>query len=766
MINKKIQKRIIILLWIGFFLSISSIFVLFVMVKKEYFGPLPSFEQIQNPKSNLATEVISSDGQNLGTFFKENRSPARYDEIPKHLINALVATEDVRFFEHSGIDFKSLARAIMSLGAKGGASTLTQQLAKMHFTHKPSSNPLIRIQQKILEWVISIELENLYSKEEILTMYLNKFDFLYQAVGIKSAADIYFGKRVNELNLEESAMLVGMAKNPSLYNPRRYPLKSLERRNTVFTQLYKSRYIDREAHDSISVIPIDLKFKRKGHTYGIATYFREYVRLSSQKIINKINRENGTNYNLYRDGLKIYTTIDSRMQKNAEYAVNAHMANLQGLFFQKQEKNPLAPFRNLTKEQRDTLLFRELKRTDLYREIKPQFDEEVPIDTLLTLAKETVRDMTIFSWSGDKDTTMTIMDSLLYYKSLLHTGMMAMDPSNGHVKAWVGGINNTYFKYDHVYKGARQVGSLFKPFVYSAAVERLKISPCQKLPNTRILFKKEEWGLDEDWMPKNANDNYGGELTLKQGLANSVNTITASLMKKIGPHPIVETVKKMGVKSYIPPSPSICLGTADLTVKEVVGAFATFANKGVYTEPVTITRIEDKNNITIYQPLPKTQEVMDEESAYVTLKLMEEVVNKGTAQRLANNRAGGYWQNPVTEYPYLLRNPIAAKTGTTQNHSDGWFMGIVPNLVAGVWVGADERSVNFENIHFGQGATMALPIWAIFMKRNYEDPTLNLSKAPFKKPRRTSIRLNCDENISSQSTSTSSDNTSLDDYDF
>ena len=767
MINRKIQKRIIIFLWIAFFLSISSVFTLFVLVKKEYFGPLPSIEQIQNPNTNLATQVISADGQNLGTFFKENRSPAQYNEIPKHLIHALVATEDVRFFEHSGIDFKSLARAIMSFGSKGGASTLTQQLAKMLFTERPSSNPLDRIRQKILEWVIAIELENLYSKEEIITMYLNKFDFLYQAVGIKSAADIYFGKKIGELTIEEASLLVGMAKNPSLYNPRRYPTLALDRRNTVLQQMYKSKYLEIDQLDSIRVIPINLEFKRKGHTHGIATYFREYIRLSAQKILRKINRQTGSTHNLYRDGLKIYTTIDSRMQKNAEYAVKAHMSNLQNLFFQKQEKNPTAPFRNLTQQQIDTLLYNELRKTGLYSNLQTKFeDNPVPVDSLLDLAKNTIRDMTIFSWEGNKDTTMSVFDSLIYYKSLLHTGMMAMDPNNGHVKAWIGGIDNTYFKYDHVYKGARQVGSLFKPFVYSTAVERLKISPCQKFPNTHILFKKEEWGLDEDWMPRNANNNYGGELTVKEGLAKSVNTITASLMKKIGPHPVVQKVKKMGVKSYIPASPSICLGTADLTVKEVVGAFATFANKGVYTEPVTITRIEDKNNVTIYQPLPKTEEVMDEESAYVTLKLMEEVVNIGTAQRLANNRSGGYWQNPVTEYPYNLRNPIAAKTGTTQNHSDGWFMGIVPNLVAGVWVGADERSVNFENIYFGQGATMALPIWAIFMKKNYEDPAINVSKAPFKKPRRMSIRLNCDENIGTNSTSTSNDNTSLDDYDF
>ncbi|WP_152285934.1 penicillin-binding protein 1A [Flavicella marina] len=719
-------------------LGVSSLFILASM---EVFEELPTFEELENPETNFATEIISIDGKTLGKYALENRTPVKFKDLPESLVKALVATEDERFFEHSGIDFRGTLRAVVKLGKGGGASTITQQLAKLLFHGEGSRNVFKRILQKANEWIIAIRLERQYTKEEIITMYLNKFDFLYNAIGIRSATRIYFGKEPFELNTEESAVLVAMLKNPRQYNPNREisKKKSLLRRNQVLSQMVRSEFISEKEKDSLQALPIKLDFSPEEHYTGLATYFREYLRDYMKKWIKQNPKADGTYHNLYRDGLKIYVTIDSRLQTYAEEAVEAHVSNLQRVFFKEQKRNPTAPFYDLEDEEIEATMTRAMKNTDRYRLLKKanKSDEEIK------KAFHTKREMKIFTWKGTKDTILSPYDSIRYYKHFLHSGLLSIEPQTGHIKAWVGGINHRYFQFDHVKLGKRQVGSTFKPFVYASAIDQLQLSPCEKFPNTLYTIPKEAYGMDEDWTPKNSGDTYGGELTLKQALAKSVNVITARLIHMVGPKTVVRLAKRAGIDSYIPAYPSIALGTIDASLYDMVGAYSTFANKGLRVNQMMVLRIEDRNGTVIQEFTPKTEQVLSEESAYVVVDLLKGVTEAGSGVRL-RSKWGSYPDSISTGYPYQFENPIAGKTGTTQNQSDGWFMGVVPNLATGVWTGADDRATHFEDIVQGQGATMSLPTWAIYMRKVYADSTLNISQEDFEKPKFVSIQLDCE----------------------
>jgi penicillin-binding protein 1A len=723
---------------------IALILLIFILASWGVFGSLPDETSLENPEKNLATQIIGSDGESLGTFYKENRTPVKYDDLPDHLVNALIATEDVRFYDHSGIDAKGTVRAFVFLGSKGGASTISQQLAKLFFTEQVSRNKLERGIQKIKEWIIAIRLERRYTKEEILTMYFNEYDFLNQAVGIQSAAMIYFSKQPSELTTAEAATLVGMFKNSSLYNPLNNPVGVKNRRNVVLAQMAKYDYISGEVKDSLQALDLNIRYSPQGHDEGIATYFREYARAFIADWVKENPKSDGSNYNIYSDGLKIYTTIDSKMQKYAEEAMDMHMANLQKEFDVQNKKNKTAPFRDITPEETNKILDAAMQRSDRWREMKKQGKSDKEIRE--SFKKE--RKMQIFSWKGDIDTVMTPLDSIRYYKGILQASLMSMNPQTGEVKAWVGGIDYKHFKYDMVKTGQRQIGSTFKPFVYATAIDQMHMSPCDTLPNTPYTIPQGKHGLLEPWTPKNSGEISGGTLTLKSALAQSINTITARLIDRVGPQPVIDLVAKMDVDTEdIPPVPSIALGTPDVSLYEMVGAYSTFANQGVYIKPTLIQRIEDKNGTVLYQHVPQTRDVISDETAYVTVSLMEGVTQAGSGQRLRHTWAGAtaVYKNAVTGYPYGFTNPIAGKTGTTQNNSDGWFMGMVPNLATGVWVGGEDRATHFSSTAYGQGATMALPIWAIYMKKCYEDETLGVSKEEFKKPKELSIETDCEK---------------------
>lgn len=718
---------------LGGFLFIS---LLFLLASWGVFGALPTFEELENPENNLATEIISSDGKTLGKYAVENRTPIKYKDIPESMVKALVATEDERFYEHSGIDFRGTARAILKPGS-GGASTITQQLAKMLFTKKASRNIFKRVLQKVKEWVVAVKLERQYTKEEIITMYLNKYDFLNQAVGVRSAARIYFGKEPKELDVEESAMLVGMLKNSSLFNPLRRKEMVKQRRNVVLKQMNRSEFITQQQKDSLQKLGLGLNINREGHSDGLATYFREHLRSILKEWVKEHPKPNGEEYNIYRDGLKIYTTIDSRMQKYAEEAVYEHMANLQTYFDKEQKRNKNAPFYDINKKEIEKIIRRAKQNSDRYKRMKAAGKSEKEIDKVFN----TATDMRIFTWKGERDTVMTPYDSIRHYKYFLRSGLVSIEPQTGHIKAWVGGINHRYFKYDAVEQQKRQVGSTFKPFVYATAINQLKMSPCDKLPNTPYTIPKEKYGMPEDWTPKNAGGKYGGELTLKEALAKSINVITAQLIDKVSPINVVRLAESSGITSKLEANPSIALGAIDLSLLEMVSAYSTFANKGLRVSPLMITRIEDKNGTVLEEFVPETKEVLSEESAYVILDLMQGVTKLGSGARLRSTWTSA--GDAATGFPYKFTNPIAGKTGTTQNQSDGWFMGIVPNLVTGVWTGGEDRATHFAGLKYGQGATMSLPTWAIFMRKCYEDKTLEVSKESFEKPKDISINLDC-----------------------
>jgi len=729
--NKNVKKYIL-GFWISYVVLWIIISLFFTALSYGVFGPMPTFEELENPKSNLATEVISSDGKLLGKYYIENRSNTQYQELSPNIINALIATEDARFESHSGIDVKAIFRVawgVMTGTSKGGGSTITQQLAKNLFPRKQDRTFRETVMIKFKEWITAIKLERNYSKDEILAMYLNTVDFGSQSYGIKSASKTYFNKETNQINVEEAAVLIGILKAPTWFSPVRNPARSLERRNTVLNQMLKYEYITQSEFDSVKNLPVDMSnYRLQDHTTGIATYFREYLRMVLTEWCNSHPREDGTPYNLYKDGLRVHTTINYKMQEYSEQAIRAYLGKeLQPSFFAHWKGIPNAPFvfeKNVERKEIQNLLFQAMRRTDRYYHLKTEGYSD---DKILANFKIPTK-MKVFSWRGEIDTLMTPMDSIRYYKFFLQTGLMSMDPHNGYVKAYVGGIDYRFFQYDHVKLSKRQVGSTFKPFLYTLAMQEGE-SPCSRYPNVQPVI---DLGNGKVWSPESSSDERRGQLvTLKWALANSNNWVSGQLIKKYSPKAVVNIAHKMGVTSDIPSVYSIALGSCDLSLYEMTGAMSVFANKGVYVEPVFITHIEDKNGNLLQSFSPKTQEAISEETAWLMIQLMRGVVESGTSIRL--------------RYKYGLDNPIAGKTGTTQNQSDGWFMGITPDLVTGVWVGCEDRAAHFRTITLGQGANMALPIWALYMQKVYADPSLHISKGDFfKLAKPLDIDLNCE----------------------
>jgi penicillin-binding protein 1A len=752
----------------GIYIAGSLIVViLFLLIARGSLGFMPTFVDLENPENILASQVISSDGKVLGTFFAENRTFIPYHQIPPHLIEALIATEDVRFFRHSGIDFRGLIRVIKGIltgSNSGGGSTISQQLAKMLFPREPNTSPLRLVLRKFKEWIIAVKLERSYTKEEILTMYLNKYDFLNLAVGIKTAANVYFNCEPDSLSMQQAAMLVGMAKNSALYNPVRRPEITLQRRNVVLSQMHKYGYISKHEFDSLKVLPLDLDFHRVDFKRGLAPYFREYLRLTlnaskperehyasfqNQKFTEdslewennplygwckKNRKSDGTNWDLYKDGLKIYSTIDSRMQLYAEESVAYHLkTNLQPLFDNrvKNLKNP--PFSNdMTTAETEDLLSRFIRQSERYRILSEQGKNYKEIRELFNKPVE----MTIFSWKGEIDTIMSPADSIKWYLRYFRSSLMAMENGSGKVKAYVGGPNYQYFMYDMVIDGKRQVGSTVKPFLYTLAMQN-GLTPCTKVPYVRQQFVLPDGKI---WEPHDATrdtENYGKMVTLKWGLANSRNMISAWVMKQFNPGAMAEVMRKLGIYSPIDPVFSMFLGTSDITLYEMVGAFSTYSNKGVFVKPYFVTHIEDRHGNVVASFIPHRSEAIDEHTAFLMVNLLRGVVDAGTGSRLRNR--DGYGKFTM---------PIAGKTGTTQNHSDGWFIGMTPKLSAGIWTGADLRSIHFTDITAGQGANMALPIWGYFMKKVMADSALGYSQEEdFQNPPGFNVNMNCGDEI-------------------
>ena len=733
-------RKVVKILWI--FIALISLVCVFIFfsIAKGWIGYMPPVEDLENPNYKFATEVFSEDGKVLGTYSysKENRVFVGYNDLSPNIINALIATEDVRFAEHSGIDAYALTRAVVKRGIlmqknAGGGSTITQQLSKQLYS--PSAdNVMERLFQKPIEWVIAVKLERYYTKEEILTMYLNKFDFLNNAVGIKTAAFTYFGCEPKDLKIEEAATLVGMCKNPSLYNPVRYNERSRGRRNVVLDQMRKSGYITEAERDSLQALPLKLKYNRVDHKEGLATYFREYLRgvLTAKKPdkanyrgwqmqkyyedsldwennplfgwCEKNTKKDGTKYNLYTDGLKIYTTLDSRMQQYAEDAVTEHLKELQGYFFKEKKGAKKAPYTfRLTQEQVDEILGRAMRLSDRYRLMKKAGATEAEIKK----AFDTPEEMSVFSWEGEKDTIMTPMDSIRYYKFFLRAGFMSMDPRSGHVKAYVGGPNYHYFQYDMAMVGRRQVGSTIKPFLYTLAMEN-GFSPCDEVRHVEYTLIDEN---GKPWTPRNANKKLIGDMvTVKWGLANSDNWITAYLMSKLNPYNLKRLIHTFGVRNRdIVPSVSLCLGPCEISVGEMVSAYTAFPNKGIRVAPLFVTRIEDNDGNVLATFAPEMQEVISVSSAYKMLVMLRAVVNEGTGGRV--RRLG-------------VKADMGGKTGTTNYNADGWFMGFTPSLVSGCWVGGEDRDIHFDTMLHGQGASMALPIWTKYMVKVLGDISL------------------------------------------
>lgn len=728
--KKKSNKKFVIWFWILFGGPVLTLFLFILGIRM--FADLPDTKELQNPKTNLATEVYSSDMKVIGKYYAENRTNVKFKEISPNVVKALIATEDARFYDHSGVDvralFRAIAGALTGSSSSGGGSTITQQLAKMLFPREDlhGINLIIR---KMKEWIIAVRLEREYTKEEIIALYLNRFDFVNNAVGIKSAAQIYFNTSPDSLKLEQAATLVGMAKNPAYFNPNRFHDRSEGRRNTVLQQMEKYHYIDQKVSESTQKIPLKLVFRPEDHNEGLAPYFREYLRdIFLKKWCDEHLKPDGSRYDIYRDGLKIYTTIDSRMQHYAELAVSEHLNALQKEFDIECKKKRNAPFAwNVNKDEIKSIMHQSMKRSERYRVMKKAGISEDEIEK----AFHTKSEMTVFTWKGEKDTVMTPMDSIRYYKGFLQTGFMSIEPQTGYIKAWVGGISHKFFQYDHVQIGhARQVGSTFKPFVYALAIQE-GYSPCYRLPNVRTCIDMPAG--QPMYCPDNASMDKkldGKMLTLQQALAHSVNYISAYLIKQFGPNAVVDLTRRMGIVSKIDPTPSICLGTPEISVYEMVGANATFANKGTWIEPTYITRIEDKNGKVLYEPVQRSEEVMNEEKSYIMLQLMKGVVQSGTGIRL--------------RYRYKLMQPMAGKTGTTQNNSDGWFMGITPDLVSGCWVGGEDRAVHFDRTDMGQGASMALPIFAKYMQKVYADKTIKISQGEFEAPaKKINVDMDC-----------------------
>ena len=715
-------------LWIIFGSVLLFIILFFICVAAGLFGDMPTFDELENPQTNLATEIISADGKILGTYHVENRSNVRYAELSHYMPEALISIEDERFIEHSGIDEKALFRVafgVLTGKKKGGGSTITQQLAKNLFPRGENLSKPKLVLRKFQEWITATKLEYNYSKEEIIAMYLNTVAFGHNAYGIRAAASTFFDKKPIEMNIQECALMADVVNAPTRFSPIRNPESSIGRRNLVLQKMADNGFITQTECDSISQIPLDMShFNIKDHNTGQATYFREFLRGELNNWAKNTTRADGTPYNIYRDGLRIYTTIDSRMQRYAEDAVKEFMGKeLQPLFNSHWKGYRNAPFSNLTADEIDHILETAMKRTERYRTLK---NEGMPMDSIKAEFNRPVH-MTVFSWNGPIDTVMTPMDSIRYYKWFLQASLISIETHTGHVKAYVGGLDYRFFKYDHVTQARRQVGSTFKPFLYSYAMGDSEFTPCTKIPNIPYNIELPDGRF---WSPSNGGGG-GGEITLKSALAQSNNWISAYLMNHYGPEAIITHVRRMGVESPIDAVPSICLGSCDLKLIEMVGAMSTFANKGVYIKPMFITRIEDKNGNVIQRFSPEESEAMSELAAYKTIELMKGVVQSGTGVRLRSK--------------YGFNNPIAGKTGTTQKNSDGYFMGITPDLTTGVWVGAEDRSVHFRSTRLGQGSHTALPIWAMYMKKVYADKSLNISQGNFPKPYAPGIDLdfNC-----------------------
>lgn len=740
--KKKVVKKnpYLGLFWKLFGGGIIFAVLIFAFANWGIFGAMPSFDELENPSSSVATEIISSDGKTLGKFYLENRVPVKYEELPKHLVDALIATEDERFYSHSGIDARGTLRAVFSAGSSGGASTISQQLAKNLFHGSSgSSNKLFRVIQKIKEWIIAVKLERQYTKNEIIAYYLNTVDFVSNAYGIRSAANIYFNKEPKNLTVEEAAVLVGMLQAPSRYNPRFNPERAENRRNIVLAQMAKNVKITEAEKEKYQAIPLKISYTPETHTKGYATYFREYLRDYMRKWVKENPKKDGSTYDIYRDGLRIYTTIDSRMQEYAEEAVEMHLSNLQKEFFIQSKGNKNAPFVQLTNEETKKIINRAMRNSERWRQMSSQGKTEEDIIKSFDIKTK----MSVFTWKGEKDTLMTPKDSIIYYKHFLQTGMMSMEPVTGNVKAWVGGIDYKHFQYDHVAQGARQVGSTFKPFVYATAIDQLGMSPCDYIYDGPFTMPKGRYGIQQAWSPRNSDHKYYGSVTLQKALAQSLNTVTARLMDRVGPKAVIDLCRDLGVKSDIPASPAIALGAVEITVSDMVAAYSTFANQGVYVKPRFVSKITDKNGVVLFESKLETRDVMNKDIAYAIVKLLEGVTQGGSGGRLRYTGAGGAGYHRMTGYPYGFKNPIAGKTGTSQNNSDGWFIGMVPNLVTGVWVGNEDRGAHFKSTVYGQGATMALPIWGIFMKKCYGDKTLYVSEEEFERPSNMSVLVDC-----------------------
>ncbi|MCR5533291.1 MAG: penicillin-binding protein [Paludibacteraceae bacterium] len=735
MTTKSWHKPFLVWFWGLFIAGLTTAFVVIWLITEGVLGYLPPLEELQNPKNSFASEVISADMQSLGRYYRyENRVGVEYTDLSPDLIHALVATEDVRFYEHTGVDFKSMFRAIIKLGRAGGGSTLTQQLAKQLWS--PHANNIIeRAMQKPIEWVIATKLERLYSKDEILLMYLNQFDFLYNAVGIQSAAQVYFSTTPMDLKKEEAAMLVGMCKNPSLYNPVRHPVRATERRNTVLSQMAKYGYLDEAARDSLAALPLELHYSSVDHKQGLAPYFREFLRgvLTAKKPVEddypswaqqqykldkwawdnnplygfceKNKKADGSTYDIYQDGLRIYTTIDSKMQRYAEEAVSEHMQEQQKAFDKELKRKRNAPFSwSLKQSEIDGIMNRSIKQTDRYRHMKNAgyTAEEIEKEFM------NPREMQVFTYDrGMIDTILSPYDSIKWQKSFLRCGFMSMDPRTGHVKAYVGGPNFAHFQYDMVTKGRRQIGSTVKPFLYTLAMDE-GMWPCDKAVNEPITLVD---ATGKEWTPRDGHTkNRGDTVTLTWGLKNSSNWISAYLMSLFTPEQLVRMMRSFGIQGDIVPVVSLCLGPCEVSLEEMVNAYSTFPNKGIRTEPLYVTRIEDSNGNVIGTFTPRTHEIIGETTSYKMLYMMRAVMDQGTGVRV--------------RYKYNVNAPMGGKTGTTQNNSDGWFMCYTPSLVNGAWVGGEDRAVHFDNMSEGQGAAMALPICALYMQKILADPDL------------------------------------------
>ncbi|MEI6311161.1 MAG: transglycosylase domain-containing protein [Bacteroidota bacterium] len=708
--------------WIVAVIAISCFYLFFILLSAGVFGYMPDMEELQNPNSFLASEVISADNVVLGKYFQQNRSNAHYQDLPPQLKNALLATEDIRFFSHTGVDAEAIARVfkgVITRDSKGGGSTITQQLAKNLFPRE-DLNKIQLVFRKFKEWLIAIKLERSFTKEEIMTLYFNTVEFSDNAYGIKTASQTYFSKPTDSLTIEEAAVLVGMLQAPYKYNPRLHPEASLERRNIVLAQMAKYDFITEDIKNQLQAKPIVLKYKQSDHSDGLAPYFRMTLRDYLKEWCKKNKKPDGTQYNIYKDGLKIYTTIDSRMQGYAEQAVFEHFSQLQKTF--NTHWKGMNPWKDHPDEWKKTV-----HETTWYRAYKKAGKNDTEIDALLAVPHK----MKVFSYEGEKDTMMSVLDSIKYMRMFLQTGFVAIDPKNGFVKAYVGGINYKYFQLDHC-QTARQVGSTFKPFVYTVAMRDKGYSPCQVVPSSPVTFQASDkrWHLVQNWTPKNSGGKAGGMMTLKSALANSVNTVSAYLMHEMTPEAVITTVKDMGITANIPNTPSICLGSADIPLMEMISAYTTYVDNGVFCKPIMIDRIEDKNGNVLQQFEPERKEVLSADVAYACIELMRGVISEGTGKKLI--------------YKYNLKTDIVGKTGTTQNQSDAWFIGLTPDLIAGVWSGCDDRFVRFRTITYGQGAVQALPVWGRFYQKVYADSSFGIDlEKRFMPPENMSIELDC-----------------------